>query len=91
MNGLGLAKDVSQGSLCSSANWTSGRFCMLHSFEYVGDSIDKSILGLDTRMSPNGYLNLTPDNSNTGALVYIFLESTSTLRILAPGVIQVEA
>lgn len=89
---IGTQKDVSTGSLITSANYTSGRFIMLHSFEYVGNGdLDRSVLGLDTRFSPNGYLNLIPDGSNTNVDVNLFAECTSVLRVLAPGVVQVEA
>ena len=88
---LGLQKDVSTGSLVTSANWTTSRFAMVHSLEYVGDGIDRAVLGYDSRLSPNGYLNLNPDGVGTNIMVNVFIETTPVLRLLAPGVIQVEA
>lgn len=89
---IGTQKDVSTGSLITSANYTTGRFIIVHSFEYVGNGdLDRSVLGLDTRFSPNGYFNMVADGNATNIDVNLFAESTSVLRVLAPGVVQVEA
>ena len=89
-SGLGLQKDVSTGSLVTATNWTTSRFAILHSLEYVGDGVDRAVLGYDSRLSPNGYLNLVGDGSATNIMVNVFIETTPVLRVLAPGVIQIE-
>ena len=87
---LGLQKDVSTGSLVSSANWTTSRFSIVQSLEYVGDGVDRAVLGYDSRLAPNGYLNLNSDGGGTNVMVNVFIETTPILRLLAPGIVSIE-
>jgi len=97
LEALGLQHDVASGNLCTSKTvYETLRYAIVHSLEYVGDDkLDRAVCGLDSRGAPNMYLTMIPTGDATGAAtqneVNIFVETTATLKVLAPGVVQVEA